>query len=130
MYVSLASRSLASSRWTLTTPWGAGEDGRRYTFIQQKYVMILKNARDCSTEGARIEMLKRVLHTRGSGNLIWSTLTWSMRGMHMRFGNTMSEAMMSRMVSSDSELGGDMRGERAFYNQITEKQQMGHEGTS
>lgn len=47
---------------------------------------------------------KRVLHTRGSGNLIWSTLTWSMRGTHIRFGNTMSEAMMSMIVSSDNEL--------------------------
>lgn len=43
-------------------------------------------------------------HTRGSGNLIWSTLTWSIRGMHIRLGSTMSEAMMSMMVSSDKEL--------------------------
>lgn len=50
---------------------------------------------------------KYVLHTRGSGNLIWSTLTWSMRGTHMRLGNTMSEAMMSMMASSDNELEKD-----------------------
>lgn len=56
---------------------------------------------------ADMEMLKHVLHTRGSGNLIWSTLTWSMRGKHIRLGNTMSEAMMSMMVSSDNELEGD-----------------------
>lgn len=42
--------------------------------------------------------------TRGSGNLMLSTLTWSTRGTHRRLGSTMSEAMMSMMASSDREL--------------------------
>lgn len=51
--------------------------------------------------------VRLISHTRGSGNLIWSTLTWSTRGTHMRLGSTMSEAMMSTMVPSDNELEGD-----------------------
>lgn len=51
-------------------------------------------------------MFKHILHTRGSGNLIWSTLTCSMRGKDMRLGKTMREAMTSMMVSSDKELEG------------------------
>lgn len=55
------------------------------------------------------------LRTRGSGNLIWSILTWSMRGIHMRLGNTMKEAMMSMIVSSDSELEQDKWDERGDF---------------
>lgn len=55
-------------------------------------------------EAPVFEKGKPVLRTRGSGNLIWSTLTWSMSGTHMRLGSTMREAMMSMMASSDREL--------------------------
>lgn len=48
-----------------------------------------------------------MLHTRGNGNLIWSTLTWSMRGKDMRLGKTMREEIISMMVSSDRELEGN-----------------------
>lgn len=61
-------------------------------------------------------MSKHVLHTRGRGNLIWSTLTWSMRGTHIRLGNTMREAMMSKTVSSLNELQGDNDDVRELYN--------------
>lgn len=63
-----------------------------------------------------------ISHTRGSGNLIWSTLTWSTRGTHMRLGSTMSEAMMSTMVPSDNELEGDEMWweERALQQQHVE----------
>lgn len=43
-------------------------------------------------------------HTRGKGNLIWSTFTWSMSGMHMRLGRIMREAMMSKIADSEREL--------------------------
>lgn len=82
--------------------------------LNSQYFLTLKE-KDWAGDEMNINTLnvRLISHTRGSGNLIWSTLTWSTRGTHMRLGSTMSEAMMSTMVPSDNELERDemMKGE-------------------